>query len=145
MARRVIDIVFDAPAGSETPRLTVADERGRALAGQWTKRRDGRAELRIQLPDDGVALRMKDVAARLGKSVRWLQEYLRANPCGRFAGRSRIFTEADYAQLIASLPRDEGPPALRIQQGRQSVHFRSDTDPWEEAQRLLAKPGRRRT
>jgi hypothetical protein len=47
---------------------------------------------------------MAEVAAQLGKSVRWLQEFLRDHPCGRKAGRTRIFTSSDISQLIAELP-----------------------------------------
>ncbi len=43
-----------------------------------------------------VLYSMADVAKHLGKSVRWLQEFVRHNPCGRMVGRSRKFTEGDF-------------------------------------------------
>jgi hypothetical protein len=53
-------------------------------------------------------LHMPDVARELGRSVRWLQYYLRDNPHGRKVGRTRIFTEADFQRLLDSLPQDTG-------------------------------------
>jgi hypothetical protein len=47
---------------------------------------------------------LPDVAARLHKSPRWLQCYLRERPFGRMAGRTRLFTESDILALIESLP-----------------------------------------
>jgi integrase len=47
---------------------------------------------------------LPDVAARLHKSPRWLQGYLREQPFGRMARRTRLFTESDILALIESLP-----------------------------------------
>jgi hypothetical protein len=47
---------------------------------------------------------MEEVAARLGKSRRWLQDFLRDHPYGRMAGRKRLFTESDITALIEELP-----------------------------------------
>ena len=47
---------------------------------------------------------LPDVAARLHKSPRWLQGYLREQPFGRMGGRRRLFTESDILALIESLP-----------------------------------------
>ncbi len=44
------------------------------------------------------------VAERLGTSKRWLQGFLSGRPFGRMAGRSRVFTESDIAQIIEALP-----------------------------------------
>jgi Helix-turn-helix domain len=52
-----------------------------------------------------VLVTVAEVAARLHKSKRWLQEFLREKPFGRSAGRTRLFTEEDIAAIIDSLPR----------------------------------------
>lgn len=48
------------------------------------------------MPRAAALLTMADVAERIGKSLRWLQEHVRQNPCGRMAGRTRLFTESDF-------------------------------------------------
>ena len=45
-----------------------------------------------------------DVAQRLHKSRRWLQNFLRGRPIGRLAGRTRLFTDSDVALLVQELP-----------------------------------------
>ncbi len=40
---------------------------------------------------------------------RLLQDFLRDHPCGRLAGRTRLFTDEDLARLIAALPQDQAP------------------------------------
>jgi hypothetical protein len=88
--------------------------------------------------------RMDDVAAKLGKSRRWLQDFLRENPCGRRAGRTRLFTAADLAKLIEALPKVEAAPCLsrssrRSQAARQitvSGEHTSESE-WTEALRLV--------
>jgi hypothetical protein len=45
-----------------------------------------------------------EVVQRLGTSKRWLQGFLSGRPFGRMAGRSRVFTESDIAQIIEALP-----------------------------------------
>jgi hypothetical protein len=47
---------------------------------------------------------MDQVAERLGTSKRWLQGFVSGRPFGRMAGRSRVFTESDIAQIIEALP-----------------------------------------
>jgi hypothetical protein len=47
---------------------------------------------------------LAEVAERLHKSPRWMQEFLRDKPFGRMAGRTRLFTEADIAAIIEALP-----------------------------------------
>jgi hypothetical protein len=88
--------------------------------------------------------KIADVAAKLGKSKRWLEDFLRQNPCGRRAGRTRIFTDEDLARLVQMLPRDDlkaGPSFLNQKQGRSA---RAAGRPWDhtsiEAAELLAKP-----
>jgi len=49
---------------------------------------------------------MKEVAERLHKSLRWLQNHLRENPCGRRAGKTLLFTDEDFARMVAGLPKD---------------------------------------
>jgi hypothetical protein len=51
---------------------------------------------------------MEDVAKMLGKSKRWLQDFLRGRPIGRMAGRTRLFTQADLNRVIALLPEASG-------------------------------------
>jgi hypothetical protein len=96
--------------------------------------------------DDDRLLRMADIARRLGKSVRWLQDHLRAHPCGRFAGRSRIFTEADYRKVLDSFPRDRRPPALTRARARGGPILAGSNgdDTLQELRRLLAEPKRQR-
>ena len=47
---------------------------------------------------------MAEVAERLGTSKRWLQGFLSGRPYARMAGRARVFTEGDIAQIIEALP-----------------------------------------
>ncbi len=47
---------------------------------------------------------LDDVAQRLHKSRRWLQNFLRGRPIGRLAGRTRLFTDSDVVLLIQELP-----------------------------------------
>ena len=47
---------------------------------------------------------LPEVAERLHKSTRWMQYFLRDNPYGRMAGRTRLFTEEDIAAIIEALP-----------------------------------------
>jgi hypothetical protein len=47
---------------------------------------------------------LPEVADRLHKSTRWMQYFLRDNPFGRMAGRTRLFTEDDVIAIIEALP-----------------------------------------
>jgi hypothetical protein len=47
---------------------------------------------------------MDQVAERLHKSRRWLQDFLRGRDIGRLAGRTKLFTDADILRLIEALP-----------------------------------------
>lgn len=92
---------------------------------------------------------MADVAARLGKSVRWLQEHLRTYPCGRLAGRTRLFTDSDIGKLIESLPKDRGKPcrsrsSRRAKVARNSIGSEEPTSgsTWTELQKHLTGPRR---
>lgn len=44
-----------------------------------------------------------DVAARLHKSRRWLQDWLRGKAIGRKAGRTRLFTDDDLRELVQQI------------------------------------------
>jgi hypothetical protein len=47
---------------------------------------------------------MDEVAGKLRKSRRWLQEFLHDHPYYRLAGRTKLFTEEDINRLIEALP-----------------------------------------
>jgi integrase len=47
---------------------------------------------------------VEQVAERLHKSPRWTQAFVRQRGIGRFAGRTRLLTEADVARAIEALP-----------------------------------------
>jgi hypothetical protein len=47
---------------------------------------------------------MDEVAQRLHKSRRWLQDFVRDHPFYRLAGRTKLFTEGDIARLVEALP-----------------------------------------
>jgi len=47
---------------------------------------------------------MDEVAKRLHKSRRWLQDFIRVHPYYRLAGRTKLFTENDIICLIKALP-----------------------------------------
>jgi hypothetical protein len=61
-----------------------------------------------------------DVAALLHKSRRWVLAYMRGRDFGHKAGRTRLFTEADLAQLIAELQVHS----------RSTPHGRKQAVPW---------------
>jgi len=90
--------------------------------------------------------RMEEVAAKLGKSRRWLQDFLRDHPCGRRAGRTRLFTPSDLAKLIDALPLEE-PVPCRSRSSRRRPAARPTIGPaahtseseWTEALRLVSK------
>jgi transposase-like protein len=46
---------------------------------------------------------MDQVAERLHKSRRWLQDFLRGRDIGRLAGRTKLFTDADILRLIEAV------------------------------------------
>lgn len=50
-----------------------------------------------------------DVAKRIGKSRRWVLDYVRRRPIGGKAGRTRLFTEEDLAEIAAELLRPRKP------------------------------------
>src|SRR5262249_60022461 len=49
-------------------------------------------------------LTLDEAAAKLRKSRRWLQSFLRRHPYYRLAGRTKLFTEADINRLYEALP-----------------------------------------
>lgn len=52
---------------------------------------------------------MDEVAQHLRISRRVLQDIIKATPCYRLAGRRKLFTADDIAQLVERLPRPEWP------------------------------------
>src|ERR1700722_347334 len=87
---------------------------------------------------------LPDVAARLHKSPRWLQSYLREQPFGRMAGRTRLFTESDILALIESLPCPSSSLSATAQSPGTSAEL-SEASLWTKAQRLLTKPSPKRS
>lgn len=92
---------------------------------------------------------MADVAAQLGKSVRWLQRFLRDHPCGRKAGRTRVFTPFDISQLIAELPVERSSPCRLSydrpgKAGRPIIESEAGTSgsAWNEVVKLLTETKR---
>src|SRR6184192_1821580 len=47
---------------------------------------------------------LDEVAERLRKSRRWLQDFIRVRPYYRLAGRTKLFSETDIARLVEALP-----------------------------------------
>jgi len=95
--------------------------------------------------------KVAEVAAKLGKSKRWLEDFLRQNPCGRRAGRTRLFTDEDLARLVAMLPKGDLKvrPSFLNQKQRRSLAAISERRVWGPdsiaAAALLAKPSRKRS
>lgn len=58
-----------------------------------------------RLNEAGKLLTMTDAAARIGKSKRWLQDFLRTRPFGKLVGRKRLFCEDDIAAIIDASTR----------------------------------------
>jgi hypothetical protein len=85
-------------------------------------------------------LSISDVAKHLHKSKRWLQYFLKENPFGRMAGRTRLFTDADLAALIESLPKPGAAPGLPALEPDPS-----EAASWAKLQRLLATKGKKRS
>lgn len=71
--------------------------------------------------------RLPEIAERLGKSPRWLKEFLRRNPHGRLAGRDRIFTDDDLKRLIDALPKAGERKQCRSSSSRQTRRGASRT------------------
>ncbi len=96
--------------------------------------------------DDRPAPRLMtipEVAERLHKSTRWMQDFLRQNPFGRMAGRTRLFTEADIAAIIEALPCPSSSSSATAPQTGTCV-APSEASLWTKAQRLgtTSKPKR---
>lgn len=49
-------------------------------------------------------LSVREIARRLGKSVRWLRDFEPAKKYGRRVGRSVMWTEEDYRRIVGELP-----------------------------------------
>jgi len=94
-----------------------------------------------------------EVAARMRKSRRWLQSFLRTldNSSGRFwkhAGARKLFSEAQFAALYAALPNEAtscpSSSSGRDRVPRRSIAFgeRTSGDTWTELQGALTAPRR---
>ena len=69
-------------------------------------------------------LTMTEVAARIRKSKRWLQEFLRTRPLGKVIRRKRLFSEDDVAAIIDALTR--AADAREVRGRRVSVPARTE-------------------
>jgi hypothetical protein len=86
-----------------------------------------------------------DVAKRLGRSRRWMQDFELAKRFGRILGNRRVYTEEDFKRLVDALPRPEPHRALRdVYPPRKASRARSSV--MDEALRLARGEvaGRRR-
>ena len=72
-------------------------------------------------------LTMEDVAERMRVSRRTLQGLLAKSPCGKMAGRRRLFTERDVAYLYESLPSCPLNSSPRKKTGPRSIAFAAPT------------------
>lgn len=79
-------------------------------------------------------LALPEVAARLHKSTRWMQYFLRDKAFGRMAGRTRLFTEGDVAALIEALPM----PSSATAPASSTCAAPSEASLWTKAQKLTA-------
>jgi hypothetical protein len=87
---------------------------------------------------------MNEVAARLRKSRRWLDDYLKSHPYYRLAGRTKVFTEGDISRLIEALPCPSGSKR-RAKVSRRTGGSEDLTLGSESIEALrLAREGRRR-
>ena len=88
---------------------------------------------------------MDDVAERLHKSRRWLQDFIQEYPFYRLAGRTKLFTEGDIARLIEALPcpGSSSRPAKAKRRTGTSAESTSESL-WTAARELLRneRPGR---
>ena len=87
-------------------------------------------------------LTLPEVAGRLHKSPRWMQDFLRNNPFGRMAGRTRLFTEADVAALIEALPCPSSSLSATAPHSGISA-APSEASLWTRAQKLLTESRRK--
>ena len=87
-------------------------------------------------------LKIEDVASRLHKSTRWMQDFLRENPFGRMAGRTRLFTEADIAAIIEALPCPSNSSNATVPPSGISA-VPSEASMWTRAQKLLTASRRK--
>ena len=81
-------------------------------------------------------LTLPEVAGRLHKSPRWMQDFLRNNPFGRMAGRTRLFTEADVAAIIEALPCPSSSSNVTDPLSGISA-AQSEASLWTKAQKLM--------
>jgi hypothetical protein len=81
---------------------------------------------------------MEEVAAKLRKSRRWLQDFLQDHPYYRLAGRTKVFTDEDIDRLIEALPCP-GSSSRRDKGKRHTGTFgaRTSESLWTTARELL--------
>jgi hypothetical protein len=85
---------------------------------------------------------LTEVAERLHKSTRWMQYFLRENPFGRMAGRTRLFTEEDISAIIEALPSpSKSPGGMARQTG--TCAEPSAASKWTRLHRLTTKNTRK--
>jgi hypothetical protein len=84
---------------------------------------------------------LDEVAARLHKSRRWLQVFLRGRPIGRLAGRTRLLTEHDIVTLIEALPCPSSSSRPETRRRRTSTSAgRTSESQWIRAAALTGDP-----
>lgn len=91
-------------------------------------------------------LTMAEVAGRLGKSLRWLQQFVSGRPFGRMAGRTRLFTEDDFRALVDAMPRPQEAPCRSPSSRRAKAAHRTggfvapiSDDTWTDLQARLTR------
>lgn len=89
---------------------------------------------------------MDQVAERLHKSRRWLQDYLKEHPHYRLAGRTKLFTEEHIAALYEALPCPSSS-SRPVKASPRSIAFGEPTSvaTWTELQKLLTAPSRQKS
>src|SRR5262245_22623339 len=84
-------------------------------------------------------LTLDEAAAKLRKSRRWLQSFLREHPYYRLAGRTKLFTEADINRPYEALPCPSNSSRRASRRfSRSGVHTSAST--LTEALRLASEP-----
>src|SRR5665647_529377 len=81
---------------------------------------------------------MDEVAIKLRKSRRWLQEFIQRHPYYREAGRTKVFTDEDINRLIEALPcpGNSCRPA-KVKRGSITSGANTSASLWTTARRLL--------
>lgn len=100
------------------------------------------------MPDQPPYLTLKEAAAKLRKSERWLWDWLDKHPRDRFdrpyyhlAGRTKLLSEGDLARIYEDLPCPSSfvrPARAKRRTGKSED--RTSESLWNEAQELLKSP-----